>query len=152
MKKLFLLFVACAATTAYAQKFNYKVGIVTGLPVNVTNTSINAGSTLLETSTKISKKISATGNLGYVRITSDEVTLSQIPVLVGAKYNVNDQWYFGANVGLTIPTKKQYGKTEIGYSPYVGYQKGHMSVDARYYLSGLQAPLSTVALVFSYSL
>lgn len=154
MKKLFLILVACAATTAYAQKqkMSYKVGIVTSLPANVTSTTVNTGSTLLEASKKISKKLSATANTGYVRITADEATLSQIPVLAGLKYSVTEQWYFGSGFGITIPTKKAYGKAEFGYSPYIGYQNKHISVDARYYLSGLQAPLSTVALVFSYSL
>jgi len=154
MKKFILILVACAATTAYAQKekMSYKVGIVTGLPANVTSTSINAGSTLLETSRKVSKRISATANAGYIRLTSEETPISQIPVFLGARYSVTDKLYFGASAGITVPTKKEYGKTQLGYSPYVGYQNGHISVDARYYLSGLNTPLSTVALVFSYSL
>lgn len=153
MKKFFLILVACGVSAVYAQKQKvaYKVGIVTGLPANVTNTSINAGSTMLEVSKKISKKMSVTGNTGYIRITSD-ATISQIPVLAGLKYSVTDQWYFGAAAGLTIPTKKAYGDTQFGYSPYLGYQKNHISVDGRYYLSGTNTPLSTFALVFSYSL
>jgi hypothetical protein len=152
MKKLFIILTAFATTTAYAQKLSYKVGIVTSLPVSVTGTTIKTGSTMVEASKKVSNKILATANTGYVRLTSQEVTIAQIPVLVGAKYKVTDQWYFGAGVGVTIPTKKAYGKTEFGYSPYIGYQKGHISVDTRYYLSGLNTPLSTVALVFSYTL
>ena len=154
MKKFIILLVACATTTAYAQKTKraYKVGVVTSLPANVTTTSINAGSTMLEASRKVSKKISATANVGYIRLTATDAPISQIPVLVGVRYAVTDQWYFGAAAGVTIPTKKAYGKTEFGYSPYLGYQKGHISVDARYYLSGLQTPLSTVGLVFSYIL
>lgn len=153
MKKFILILVACGVSAVYAQKSKvaYKVGIVTGLPANVTNTSINAGSTMLEVSKKISKKMSVTGNTGYIRITSD-ATISQIPVLAGLKYSVTDQWYFGAAAGLTIPTKKAFGDTQFGYSPYLGYQKGHISVDSRYYLSGTTTPLSTFALVFSYSL
>jgi hypothetical protein len=154
MKKFILILAACATTTAYAQKqkMSYKVGIVTGLPANVTSTSINAGSTLLEASKKISKKLAATANVGYIRLTATDAPISQIPVLVGARYSITDQWYFGAGVGITIPTKKTYGSTEFNYSPYIGYQKGHISVDARYYLSGLQTPLSTIGLVFSYTL
>jgi hypothetical protein len=154
MKKFIIALVALVSTTAYAQKssWSYKVGIVTSLPANVTTTTINTGSTLLEVSKKVSKKISATANVGYIRLTATDAPISQIPVFVGARYAVTDQWYFGAAAGITIPTKKEYGKTEFGYSPYLGYQKGHISVDTRYYLSGLQTPLSTVALVFSYTL
>jgi hypothetical protein len=153
MKKFILILTACGVSAVYAQKtkMSYRVGVVTSLPANVTNTSINAGSTMLEASRKISKKLSVVGNTGYIRITSD-ATISQIPVLAGLKYGVTEQWYFGAAAGLTIPTKKGYGDTQFGYSPYLGYQKGHISVDARYYLSGTQTPLSTMALVFSYSL
>jgi hypothetical protein len=154
MKKTIFMLLACATTVVYGQKtkVSYKVGIVTSLPAAVTTTNINAGSTLLEASTKVSKKISATANTGYIRLTAQENPISQIPVLVGAKYHMNDQWYFGAGAGVTIPTKKSYGNTEFAYSPYVGYQKGHISVDARYYLSGLQTPMSTIGLVFSYTL
>jgi hypothetical protein len=146
--------VALGTTAVYAQKtkFAYKVGIVTSLPANVTGTTINSGSTMLEISTKVSKKISGVGNTGYIRLTPADAAISQIPVLVGLKYAVTDQWYFGASAGVTIPTKKAYGSTEFGYSPYLGYIKGHISVDARYYLSGLQTPISTMGLVFSYSL
>jgi len=153
MKKIIIITALALTSIAYAQKskFSYKMGIVTSLPANVTTTTISAGSTMLEASKKISKKMSVTGNTGYIRITSDAVTC-QIPVLAGLKYSVTDQWYFGAGAGITIPTKKSYGDTQFGYSPYLGYQKGHISVDARYYLSGTKAPLSTMALVFSYTL
>lgn len=154
MKKGILLILTCVTTLTYAQKskFSYKVGIITGLPANVSKTCISVGSTFLEASKKVSKKISATANSGYLRITSEGNTLSQIPVFIGAKYHINDQWYFGAGAGITIPTKTEYGDTEFGYSPYLGYQKGHISVDMRYYLSGLETPLSTIGLVFSYTL
>lgn len=155
MKKFIILLVALGTTTVYAQKktkFAYKVGIVTSLPANVTGTTINSGSTMLEISTKVSKKISGVGNTGYVRLTATDAPISQIPVLIGLKYAVTDQWYFGAGAGITIPTKKSYGTTQFGYSPYLGYIKGHISVDARYYLSGLQTPISTMGLVFSYTL
>jgi hypothetical protein len=153
MKKFIIALVALVSTTAYAQKssWSYKVGIVTGLPANVTKTNINAGSTLVEASKKITKKVSSTFTTGYIRITSD-ATVTQIPVLAGLKYYMTDQWYFGAAAGITIPTKKGYGPTDFGYSPYVGYQKNHISVDLRYYLSGTGNPISTAALVFSYTL
>ena len=154
MKKIILsLVVMAAVVTATAQKFNYKVGVVTSLPASVTYTHVLAGSTMLEASTKISKKLNFVGNTGYLRLsTTQDAKLSQVPVLVGVKYSINPNWYFGAGAGITVPTKKTYGSTEFGYSPYLGYQKNHISVDTRYYLSGLQTPISTMCLVFSYSL
>ena len=153
MKKFILILVACGVSAVYAQKtkISYKVGLVTSLPANVTKTNINAGSTLVEASKKITKKVSSTFTTGYIRITSD-ATVTQVPVLAGLKYYMTDQWYFGAACGVTIPTKKGYGPTDFGYSPYVGYQKGHISVDMRYYLSGTAVPVSTAAFVFSYTL
>ena len=153
MKKIILSIFTLASITATAQKFNYKVGIITSLPANVTYTSVAAGSTMLEASTKLSKKLNFVGNSGYVRLsTTQDTKLSQIPVLVGVKYSINTNWYFGGAAGITIPTKKSYGSTEFGYSPYLGYQKNHISIDTRYYLSGLQTPINTMCLVFSYTL
>ena len=156
MKKLIFSILALATVTvatAQKNKISYKVGVVTGLPANVTNTTVGAGSTMVEASTKVSNKLHATLNTGYMRIVrQDDSKFSQVPVLVGVKYAINPQWYFGAGAGITIPTMSAYGDTEFGYSPYVGYQKGHISVDMRYYLSGLETPINTMMLVFSYSL
>jgi len=156
MKKCILSILGISTMfVASAQKINYKVGLMTALPANVTTTHVAAGSTMLEASKTLGKssKYQATLNTGYVRLSVDgEAKISQIPVLVGARYSVNPNWYFGGCVGVTIPTKKSYGNTEFGYSPYIGYQKGHISVDGRYYLSGLQTPTNTMSLVFSYSL
>ena len=57
MKKIILSIFTLASITATAQKFNYKVGIVTSLPANVCYTHPLSGSTMLEASTKISKKL-----------------------------------------------------------------------------------------------
>lgn len=152
MKKSIFLFLTLASSLTYGQKhkLSYKVGVVTGLPANVLRANINTGSTLVEVSKKVSPKVSATANAGYFRTTSD-VTISQVPLWLGAKYHMNDNWYFGAGAGVSVPTKKAYGETEFSYSPYLGYQKDHISADVRYYLSGLDTPLSTFALVFSFT-
>ena len=152
-KNILFSLITLASITATAQKFNYKVGIITSLPANVCYTHPLSGSTMLEASTKISKKLNFVANSGYIRLyTTQDTKLSQIPVLVGVKYAINTNWYFGGAAGITIPTKKTYGSTEFGYSPYLGYQKNHISVDGRYYLSGLQTPINTMCLVFSYTL
>jgi acyl-CoA hydrolase len=152
MKKAVFVLFTMMAFSANAQKMNYKVGLVTGLPANVTETTVGAGSTMLEASTKISKKLVATANTGYMRINHTDNTISQIPVLVGVRYGINTQWYFGAAAGITVPTKKAYGSTQFGYSPYIGYTNKKISVDGRYYLSNIQTPISTMCLVFSYNL
>lgn len=152
MKKVIFALLICIATTTNAQKMSYKVGIMTGLPVNILKTNVAAGSTFFEASKKVSDKLSATVNSGYVRLSYNDQVISQVPVFIGAKYQVSSEWYFGASAGMTIPTNGESTKTQLGYSPFIGYQKGHISVDSRYYISGTKTPISTLALVFSYTL
>ena len=72
-KNILFSLITLASITATAQKFNYKVGIITSLPANVTYTSVAAGSTMLEASTKISKKLNFVGNSGYVRLSTTQI-------------------------------------------------------------------------------
>jgi len=169
MKKLIIIALALMATRATAQKttrVNFRVGIVTSLPTGVENQGgrVYAGSTLLEFNKKISKKMSITANAGFLRInnfngirTTDTVLMidGRVPVLAGARYHINDQWYFGAGVGYSILTEPDYnGEAHFTYTPYLGYQVKKISVDARYYVSGLKEVRNykTLMLVFSYTL
>ena len=158
MKKVIFSMLICIATTTNAQKISYKVGIMTGIPVGISNTNVAVGSTFLEATKTIpnkylTNKFSLTLNSGYVRLRhNDNNIISQVPVLIGAKYGINKEWYFGAAAGVTIPTNGENTSAKMGYSPYIGFQRDKISVDARYYVSGLKQPISTLALVFSYKL
>ena len=169
MKKIIIIALALMATGATAQKtsrVNFRVGVVTSLPTGVENQGgrVYAGSTLLEFSKKISKKMSITANAGFLRINNFkglrtlDTTLvidGRVPVLAGARYHINNEWYFGAGVGYSILTDPEYdGEMHFTYTPYLGYQVKKISVDARYYVSGLKEVRNykTLMLVFSYTL
>jgi hypothetical protein len=102
-----------------------------------------------------SKKVTETFNAGYVRLTSTEGTFTQIPVLAGLRYKVNEVLYFGASGGINIFTDQNHGHTQFMFSPYVGVQSRKISVDARYINSsnrGKETDYKTLSLVFSYTL
>lgn len=159
MKKVVLLSIALLAITGvYAQKkvskFNYRVGLVTSLPTDndIPQTTITLGSTLGEMSYKVSKKISATANVGYTRYEDkDNIQFAQIPVTLGARYHIDQQFYFGANAGIAPYNKSALG-TDFIYSPYVGMQIKKISIDARYMNTVRPEPIKVICLVFSYTL
>lgn len=156
MKKLVLLLSVFAACSVSAQKnkFNYRIGLVTSLPtdIDVPATRITLGSTLGEVSYKLSKKISATGNLGYTRYQDKEGSVfAQIPITVGGRYHIDNQFYFGANAGIAPYNKKSLG-TDFIYSPYIGMQLKKISIDGRFVNTVRSEPIKVVCLVFSYTL
>lgn len=158
MKKIVLLLSAFATLSASAQKkaskFNYRVGLVTSLPtdVDVPTTKITLGSTLGEVSYKVSKKVTATGNLGYTRYENREgVVFAQIPITIGGRYHIDQQFYFGANAGIAPYNKSAMG-TDFIYSPYIGMQLKKISIDARFMNTVKTEPIKVLSLVFSYTL
>lgn len=159
MKKVVALSIALLAITgAYAQKkvskINYRVGLVTSLPTDsdIPQTSIALGSTLGEVSYKLSKKISATFNVGYTRYEDkDNIQFAQIPVTLGGRYHIDNQFYFGANAGLAPYNKSALG-TDFIYSPYIGMQLKKISIDAKYMNTVRPEPIKVICLVFSYTL
>jgi hypothetical protein len=170
MKKTILFFALTAilglSNQAFAQKkssFNYRVGIASSLPVDVYGDSyrVGIGSSFYEISyaLKNSKKVSLTFNTAFIRLINKEATFTnQVPVMVGAKYMVNpdnktSNIYFGAAAGTTTFTKKSMGSTGFAFSPYVGVQVKHISIDGRYLnFNRNGSSTRTVALVFSYTL
>lgn len=167
MKKVLLsLAIIFIAATSFGQTkttkptVNYRVGIATALPVDVYGAAprIGIGSTFLEATCNPypSKKITYTTSVGYFRIATGEgvSSYSQIPALVGARYAVNSTLYFGGAAGTAFYTKKGQGDPDFAFSPYVGAQTRHISVDARYFnfWKGTGSSVKTLALVFSYTL
>jgi hypothetical protein len=170
MKKMLLsLAVTVIAAASFGQTtttattkptINYRVGIATSLPVDVHGTAprVGIGSTFLEASCNPykAKKVTFTASAGYFRIVSGENTpsYSQIPVMVGARYSVNQTMYFGAALGTAFYTKKGQADPDFAFSPYVGFQSRRISVDARYFNFWKQpgSSLRSVGLVFSYTL
>ena len=151
MKKVVALSIALLAITgAYAQKkvskINYRVGLVTSLPTDsdIPQTSIALGSTLGEVSYKLSKKISATFNVGYTRYEDkDNIQFAQIPVTLGGRYHIDNQFYFGANAGLAPYNKSALG-TDFIYSPYIGMQLKKISIDAKYMNTVKPKPIKVI--------
>ena len=160
MKKVVLLLAImstafCAFSQTRTSKIKYRVGITTPLPLDVYGDQpvVNLGSTLVEANCELSKALTLTLNSGYTRITENGRTFSQIPVLLGLRHPLNESFYFGGAAGMSIYTKKGEGDTEVTFSPYVGYQVKHLSVDFRY-LNNLrkEGSLRTIALTISYTL
>jgi hypothetical protein len=147
-------------TKSTTPKFSYKVGLVTGLPVDTYGDGyrINVGSTLLNAcykNSKFSKKISLTGEIGYIGFTNQlDEKFAQIPVMAGLKYPINDMFYFGTCAGVTFYNKKSAGDQNFIYSPYVGIQVKRISADLRYWntVKSNNVAMKTVGLTFSYSL
>jgi len=173
MKKLFFLFLAIAAISfsAFSQKakpaatkpapaktkvskLTYRVGLASSLPTDTYQgqTKISIGSTFFEAGYSYSKKITLTANSGYLRYTNGGESFAQIPLLVGAKYHIDNMFYFGISSGATTYNKFDYGKFDFMYSPYIGIQAKRLSFDVRYYNTLKTNPIKTTALVFSYTL
>lgn len=169
MKKLLVILGVIASINTFGQtpsvktskttKFNYRVGIATGLPVdvNVEESRLKTSSTMGEVSyknTKLSKKISLTVNAGYLRFTStDGNEYAKIPVMLGLRYPINDIFYFGASAGPSYYNKKENGTTEFVYSPYIGLQVKKISCDFRYLnFNRKDYCQKTIGLVFGYTL
>jgi len=154
MKKVFALLLAVSVTAISYAQFSYKLGIVTSLPNDVETpmTSIGLGSTLGEVSYKLSKKICATGTLGYTRYKDAEGTkFSQIPVTIGGKYAIDSMFHFGANAGLAFYGKKGNG-VDFVYTPYIGLKVKKVTFDVHYFNTVRTEPINLLALVFSYPL
>jgi len=166
MKKIIILLgITMLSYCSFAQtkstpKFSYKAGLVTSLPIDVYGEGyrIGIGSVLLNASyknQKFSKKISLTGDVGYVRFKTEVSNeFAQIPVMVGLKYPISDMFYFGTSAGLTFYNKKSAGDQNFIYSPYVGIQVKRVSADLRYWntVKDNNNSTKTVGLTFSYSL
>ena len=169
MKKLFVILGVITSIATFGQtpavktpttsKFNYRVGIATGLPVdvNVEESRLKTSSTMGEVTyknTKISKKITLTADAGYLRFTkTDGNGYAKIPVMLGLRYPINETFYFGASAGPSFYNKKEYGTTEFIYSPYIGLQVKKISVDFRYLnFTRKDYVQKTLGIVFTYTL
>lgn len=159
MKKTVLVLSAlCMTAVGFSQlskKWEFKVGISTPLPADVDNASnrISVGSVASEVSTPIYKKISAVGNVMYIKCVNVENSrFSQIPVMVGAKYAIDKNYYFGVSTGVTFYNKKEVGSGDFIYSPYIGMQTKRISVDMRYFNTVRPDAIRFMGLVFSYTL
>lgn len=135
MKKVLLLLSAVATLSASAQsKIEYKIGVLSPLPVNVyQNVKLYAGSSLVEMSYKQSNKVRMTLTSGFLRFQNELGNdFTNVPVMAGARYSVNNTVYFGASVGVAFFNKEASADSRIMYSPYIGIQKGHVSADLQY--------------------
>ena len=163
MKKMLLsIAVLMITVSSFAQTktkaiTNYRVGIATAIPTDVygNSTRIGIGSTFLEASCNPhpAKKYTYTLSAGYFRLVNQTDSYNQIPVMAGVRYAVNNILYFGAAAGAAIYSKSTLGDPQFAFSPYVGVQNKHISVDARYFnFSTKKDAMKTLSLVFSYTL
>lgn len=159
MKKVvFCLFLSVISVCSFAQKkapkFGWKLGLLTSLPADndVPATRVSLGSTFGDVTLPLSKKVTAVGNVAYIKYKDNEgKAFSQVPVWIGAKYSIDNQFYFGGSAGLCFYNKSSYG-TDFQFSPYVGMQIKKISIDARYINTVRTEPIKVIALVFSYTL
>jgi hypothetical protein len=157
MKKTVLsLLFAAASICAFSQKINYRIGLVSAVPGSLEDSkeTIRLGSSLIEANRIVGKKVLATANLGYLKLkTEDDLSFAIIPVMVGAKYPLNESVNFGISGGVGFYNKKEVGTQDFMFSPYLGVTINRISIDARYInIVNKENPLKTLALVFSYTL
>lgn len=162
MKKvvlLMMLFVGLGMTS-FAQRFNYRVGLMTSLPLDVYSsdeTHLSVGSVILEANGMVikSSKIVQTLSTGYLRFGSSNGTFTQIPILAGLKYRVNPILYFGASTGVSVNTDKTNGKEQFTYSPYLGVQVKKVNIEGRFWNSSRKDDktqnFKTLGLVIGYT-
>ena len=138
MKKaiMFSVLIFAAAITS-AQKFpklNYKVGLITSLPTDsyADQSKVSIGSTMFEVYDSVSKKIDITLNAAYLRYTNSGESFAQIVLMPGVRYHINSLFHFGANVGAAGYNRKDIGKLDFIYSPFIGLTAGKITIDVRY--------------------
>ncbi|MBB6502919.1 outer membrane beta-barrel protein [Pedobacter cryoconitis] len=147
MKKLFLL-TAIAGVFAFgnvsAQKIKgpkLGIGADFAVPVGVLSDGYKfgfGGSLLFQT--PIAPKLNFTASAGYLNLSGKDVTVSYftgnqmitfkqkvsnsnvIPVKVGARYFINDNFYAGAEVGAAFLSEDGDSATAFAYSPNIGYE------------------------------
>ena len=142
------------AKTAKA-KFGWKIGLLTSLPADndVPATRITLGSTFGDVTYPVSPKITAVGNVAYIKYRDNEgKSFSQVPVMVGASYKINNQFHFGANAGVAFYNRQINSKANFIYTPFVGIDFNKISIDARYVNTVRTESIKVLALVFSYKL
>lgn len=161
MKKVLLsLAILLVATAGFAQKkaspWNFRVGVLTPMPVNVyQDYRMDVGSSLFEVSNRVGKKVCLTLNSGFLRFQgfNGNEDFTNIPVLGGARYNVNNNVYFGVAAGVAFFNDEAEVSDRIMYTPHVGYQNGHWSVDMHYFnWFDFDNANNNLALCLSYSL
>ena len=135
MKKTILsLLLATTFLISYSQKnVEYRVGLVTPLPVNVIQTTqVDLGSSMFEVDYKFSKQIKSTLSSGFLRFNSSQ-DFYGVPLLAGAKCYTNDgSTYFGASAGCFWFNKEYPVSNRLMWSSYIGFEQGQVSVSFQY--------------------
>jgi hypothetical protein len=153
MKKLLFGLLLLSSAT-FGQKLSYKIGLMTSVPaeVNASKETIAIGSTFMEVSKKLSEKIIATGNVGYIKFNAD-TKFALIPVMLGVRYPLNESLNFGVSGGVGVYNTKAVGTQNFMFSPFIGATVKRLSIDARYIsVVDKNNPIKTLALVFGFSL
>lgn len=138
MKKVFFAVLMCLSLASFAQKdkkMSYRVGLLLPVPANVEgNYRVDVGSSLVEAGYKVNKNVSIVMNTGFVRFeaTNGGTSFTNVPILIGGRYFINNNIYFGVSAGPAFFNKESAVNDRMLYTPHVGYQKGHLSLDARY--------------------
>lgn len=157
MKKLLTVCMLIASISAFSQnKWNLRVGVLTPIPVNVSQQyRMDMGSGLASVSYAATKKLDITATSGYLRFQGfgGNEDFTNIPALLGARYHVNDHVYFGVSAGPAFFNKEFPNDNRVLYSPHVGYKTGHVSIDANYFnWYDLDNNYNNIALCISYTL
>jgi hypothetical protein len=144
MKKILLTFaaVACLSIASFAQG-RFSVGAELALPQGDFGDGFGTGfGASVRYESPINDNISWMGTIGYIAFGEKDnsgVTLSQIPIMAGAKYYFTESFggfYAGAELGLSMGKVKFDGgddsSTDFGFAPQVGYHLGVIDISARY--------------------
>lgn len=140
MKQVLVILLLLAGLQSTAQKkWNYRIGLVTPLPVNVTSYySVDISSALVQVNYQLKNKWYINATTGYLRFRPNEEgykRFSNIPLLVGFKYSIDNSFYIGLMSGPVnfneAEPKEDF--TSILYVPYFGWQKKDWSVELLYF-------------------
>jgi hypothetical protein len=140
MKQILIaLLLLVSLQTAAQKKWNYKIGLVTPLPVNVTSYySIDVSSALIQVNYQLKEKWHINATTGYLRFRPNEegyTRFSNIPLLVGFKYYIDNNFYVGVMSGPVSfnEAEPKDNFMSILYTPYFGWQKKSWSVELLYF-------------------
>lgn len=158
MKKLLTICLLLVSIGAMAQKspWGFRTGVLVPVPVNVSHEyRMDMGSALASVSYKACKNLDVTLTSGFLRFQGSGANedFTNIPALLGARYHVNKNVYFGVSAGPAFFNKEFSHDQRILYTPHIGYKTGPISVDANYFnWYDLDNKYNNIGLCVSYSL
>lgn len=138
MKPVLLAFLLLFGTASNAQKkWSYKIGWITPIPFYLqTDYTVDVSSALIQAKYSLNEKFKAVATTGYLRFRPNHPTnkiFSNIPLMAGVTYDISNDIYVGIGMGPSYFNEDEVETIKWVYSPYIGWQKKHWSVDLQYF-------------------